>query len=619
MAEPPSGWNLRGIQQRLMLIVLLGILVSTTVFGWVAWEALDDSTARVLRDRGVHAGIAASQIETVVQREWQRLQEVASAPWAASEETASDKLADPHTLLRSALIRAELMERVYVTDASGRVRWQEPARPDMIGESIVGADRAIKAGRPSASTLQDTAAGPRLYLFVTIQSWTGAAIGLVVGEINPMTSRFPAVLRPHLVPDGSVDIVDELGSVIGSTDASKLGRASEHRAFLVQQIASGRTATGTCRMCHDDDRTSSQTVIAFTPTRQPRWGVYLREPESASLSHVRELRVTLLWMGPLIFVLGLAYAYGAGQSLLRPIKVLTKAAQRIEAGDVDRPIPAVGTDEIGKLGQSLERMRVALSASFTEIEEANTTLERRVADRTQELERLYGQLAEREEARSRLLRQVITAQEDERKRLARELHDETCQTISALTMRLETAVKQLPPGADHAPLHDARALAVRTLDELHRLIYDLRPSVLDDLGLWPAIEWYATRMLKAKGVSVRCEFTDVDRRLPPLVETALFRAVQEAISNIAKHAEADQALIQGTIRGGRLIIEIEDDGKGFDPSVLRRPTDRGHGWGLLGITERVEALDGTVTLDSAPGQGARLEFSVPLPKEDAHG
>jgi signal transduction histidine kinase len=95
--------------------------------------------------------------------------------------------------------------------------------------------------------------------------------------------------------------------------------------------------------------------------------------------------------------------------------------------------------------------------------------------------------------------------------------------------------------------------------------------------------------------------------------------VQEAVSNIAKHAEADQALIQGTIRNGTLTIEIEDDGKGFVPSAVRRPTDKGHGWGLLGISERVEALDGTVTIDSAPDQGARLVISVPLPQEDTHG
>ena len=253
-----------------------------------------------------------------------------------------------------------------------------------------------------------------------------------------------------------------------------------------------------------------------------------------------------------------------------------------------------------------------------EIEDANAMLERRVDERTAELKALYAQLAERDEARSRLLRQVITAQEDERKRLARELHDETCQTISALNMRLETAVARLPPGADNTPLLEARSLAVRTLDELHRLIYDLRPSVLDDLGLWSAIEWYADRQLRTRGVAVHCEFNDVERRLPPLMETALFRAVQEAVSNIAKHANAEHVAHPVRLRGRRA---HDRDRRRWQRlravAAVKRPKDEGHGWGLLGITERVEALGGTVVIDTAPGQGARIVITVPVPPEGA--
>jgi signal transduction histidine kinase len=313
--------------------------------------------------------------------------------------------------------------------------------------------------------------------------------------------------------------------------------------------------------------------------------------------------------------LGLLFAYGAAQSLLRPLGVLTRTAERIAAGNMEPPIPDLGADEVGRLGRSLEHMRTQIKSSMDAIEAANAMLERRVDERTAELKALYAQLAERDEARSQLLRQVITAQEDERKRLARELHDETCQTISALNMRLETAVARLPPGADNAPLVEARALAVRTLDELHRLIYDLRPSVLDDLGLWSAIQWYADRQLKPRGVAVKCEFSEVERRLPPLMETALFRAVQEAVSNIAKHANAEHVLIQCGFDGDVLSIEIEDDGNGFEVAAVKRPKDEGHGWGLLGITERVEALGGTVVIDTAPGQGARIVVTVPVPPE----
>ena len=108
-------------------------------------------------------------------------------------------------------------------------------------------------------------------------------------------------------------------------------------------------------------------------------------------------------------------------------------------------------------------------------------------------------------------------------------------------------------------------------------------------------------------------------RHPPLIETALFRAAQEAISNIAKHANAEQVLIQCVLGHDLLTIEIEDDGIGFEPGAVTRPKDEGHGWGLLGISERVEALGGRVEIDTAPGRGARLVITVPVPPEDGSG
>jgi len=255
-------------------------------------------------------------------------------------------------------------------------------------------------------------------------------------------------------------------------------------------------------------------------------------------------------------------------------------------------------------------MRVALKGSLDEIASANLALEGRVEARTRELQGLYRELQERERWREELLRKVISAQEDERKRLARELHDETSQTLSALAMKIETALAASPPGAPRERLVEARALTVRTLDELHRLIFDLRPSVLDDLGLLSAIRWYAERHLEPLGIIVQFEASGFERRLRPELETALFRVAQEAITNIAKHAGAETVLIQCLERDGRVTIEIEDDGKGFAPESLPPPAARERGLGLMGMRERVELFGGTIELDSAPGQGTRVKVSV---------
>jgi signal transduction histidine kinase len=149
------------------------------------------------------------------------------------------------------------------------------------------------------------------------------------------------------------------------------------------------------------------------------------------------------------------------------------------------------------------------------------------------------------------------------------------------------------------------------LDEVHRVIFDLRPAVLDDLGLVPAIRWLADRHLRPQGITVRYEFGGLDERLPPETETALFRAVQEAVVNVARHARAQNVLIQASRQGDTVEIEIEDDGRGFAGAALATADPSGRGLGLLGIRERLDLLGGTAEIDSAPGLGARILLRAP--------
>jgi signal transduction histidine kinase len=180
-------------------------------------------------------------------------------------------------------------------------------------------------------------------------------------------------------------------------------------------------------------------------------------------------------------------------------------------------------------------------------------------------------------------------------------------------MGLETAQAALRDGGPAPRLDEVKALAVHLLEEIHRLILDLRPSVLDDLGLYSAVRWYAERNLGERGISLRCELGPAPRgRLAPEVEIAVFRMCQEAINNILRHARADSVLIQLEATAGELRIEIEDDGRGFDPAGPG-PQDRPH-YGLLGIRERAELLGGSATIESAAGQGTRVVVRVPLPE-----
>jgi signal transduction histidine kinase len=384
---------------------------------------------------------------------------------------------------------------------------------------------------------------------------------------------------------------------------------------MVQLAEEKRALTTRCADCHAEYGVELRPKehLTFAAVGSAPWGVVVRQASAEALPTEGALPwyVVVAGLAGQLALAG-AFAWGAARSVTQPVAVLTEHAERIAGGELAWPIPAVGEDEVGRLGMSLEKMRQNLGALIDHVAEVNAGLEQRVGERTKELNEANAQLREREEARSQLLRKVITAQEDERKRIARELHDETSQGLAVLAMGIEAAQDALRTG--RVPrLDEVKALAVRTLEDVHRLILDLRPSVLDDLGLLSAIRWYGERHLESRGIAVRCEFGEMPR-LAPELETALFRICQETMSNVARHSQATAVLVQVGIEGGEIVVDIEDDGKGFEPATAARREGR-RPWGLMGIRERAEILGGVARIESAPGKGTHVEVRIPVPPD----
>jgi signal transduction histidine kinase/HAMP domain-containing protein len=226
--------------------------------------------------------------------------------------------------------------------------------------------------------------------------------------------------------------------------------------------------------------------------------------------------------------------------------------------------------------------------------------------------RLYEELARREQLRGELLDKVIAAQEDERKRIARDLHDDTSQSLSALIYSLEALEASCPTTPVRDALTTMRQRVVQILDGVHKLIFDLRPSTLDHLGLFISLRWYAETHLQPLGIRVHLEEHGTARRLPPKIETALFRVVQEAINNIAKHSGARNVQLTFDCSNGVVAIDIADDGIGFDLNEVARSTDRRRGLGLVGMQERVGLLGGKISFVAYPGHGTQISIRVPL-------
>jgi signal transduction histidine kinase len=234
--------------------------------------------------------------------------------------------------------------------------------------------------------------------------------------------------------------------------------------------------------------------------------------------------------------------------------------------------------------------------------------------------RLNEEVAEQERLRGELLRQTVLAQEEERRHIARELHDETSQAMTALSWKLAAVEQALPDshGEGHNEVHgrikDLRHLTEQVMNNLRQLTARLRPAVLDELGLVPALITYGDECSAHFPFTVNVQVTGARRRLPTEVETTLYRIAQEAITNVAKHAQANQAAIQLHFDEQEVALSIRDDGVGMDVETARRAAACGKGWGLAGIYERVRAVEGNVDIRSSPGAGTHLSVRVPAPQ-----
>ena len=238
-----------------------------------------------------------------------------------------------------------------------------------------------------------------------------------------------------------------------------------------------------------------------------------------------------------------------------------------------------------------------------------------------EQSRLYERLRKARERLRRLARQNLVAEEEERRRIARELHDETSQTLSGLALQLQALVDKAEMSDNQdaefiAGLKKVQSLTVQVHSEVSRLIADLRPALLDTLGLVPAVRQHAEARLHPLGINVSVEIKGSDRRLSPDVEVALFRVIQGSIGNIIQHSNAKNAVITLEYRDDDLWLRVSDDGVGFDVSKITDVEESGRGRGVFSMRERIGFLGGTSGIESQIGQGTTVWARVPIKWRD---
>lgn len=328
---------------------------------------------------------------------------------------------------------------------------------------------------------------------------------------------------------------------------------------------------------------SSEHVVAFSPVFPIGWALVIEESwESVANPLLNTTQLAPLVLVPVLVLALVALWFGARQ-IVQPLQALEARAADLAWGDfqaIEEPVG--GIEEIGRLQHTLIH------------------LAHKVRSAQQGLRDYIGA--------------ITTGQEEERRRLARDLHDETIQALIALNQRVQLARLALndEPRAN-SPLQEIQALTEQTIADLRRLTRALRPLYLEDLGLVAALEMLVREISQSSGIAIDVQQIGTEHRLPPEVELALYRMVQEGLSNIVRHSQAKHATLTIRYTQEKVILMVVDDGRGFEvPESPAEFAPSGH-FGLLGLDERAELIGAKLEIHSSPGQGARLVVSLPLP------
>ena len=620
-----------GIQKRIMLYVMVGLVLMFAVVAFLGLHGIQQATDLVYEERLNTAytigGILQRSFEDVANDVREATPEMLGAAPSEDATKAATRLFEHLTKTDSFPFFRVVGLWVLAPDGTLRVSVGAPVNgSDAAATLAATAGAMVSAARPY-TVLPAQWRSTEHFPFATVLTRLGdsagdgdAIVAVHTASLNSNRPYFPPGGAPQQEgategeapppsPDQTtsnyhLEIVNYAGiAVLGIGDDERPGEPSRHFP-VIRDLMAARTATALLHEPSDANDFEAH-IMAVVPVGAWPFYLVLEQPADVALALPSELRQRLIVFMSLGFTATLLVAWVTTAHVVGPSKRLMAAARRMAEGDLDSPVNVHAQDEIGRLAESLDSMRDQLRIAREQIESANRELESRVRERTARL--------------GELVAKVISAQEEERRRVARELHDETAQTLGALSIALDRALEGLEGGPAESAVQvaEARALTSHLLTETRRLIFDLRPMVLDDLGLAPAIRWYAETRLQPLGVMTTIEVNGAGTRLPSHIEGALFRIVQEAINNIARHAEASSARIRLVVGPEAVAVHVADDGKGFDVDRTLGAGVPVASVGLRGVSERVALLNGTLDICSEHGKGTEIAVRIPIGGEGA--
>ncbi|MBZ0158138.1 MAG: HAMP domain-containing protein [Alphaproteobacteria bacterium] len=598
------------MRRKILVAIILNVVAIATTLGIISYITVRESIERSLQNRIMLARTIANYLEILLQENLNRLYDIS----LSGKIDLKDAVGEPEKKALETAYRYSLFsDGVFLLDKYGNEILSYPLRDTYAGNlsHIEYVSQVLRTGRPLISGVYtiEPIKKPVLFALVPLRDKEGNSIGVAGGILSPTNPFLTQILQSvNREQNSYVEVIDFNERVISSDIHSHVLQHHDHEDELGRMIRTGQAGIKTCRHRYSQPALHDGGVdlLAFVPLKTAPWGVIVGQAEEDIYAPSTKLRKTFSFLIVVFIAASVIFAIGASRGIVRPLKQLTAVTDRIAAGDLSTPVGPLGSDEILVLSRSFETMRQRLTESLEEIRNHTADLEHRVAQRTE-------QIRESRQKVELLLKKGISSQEEERRRIARELHDEILQDLSAFLINLD--ICRLSPGEVGVEKIDAmRALVLKTIDGIHTVIQNLRPTVLDDLGLEAAIGWLLEKHLREKGVM--CSLLIENRhteRFPSQVEIALFRTIQESVINIARHAKAGSVSVSLKTDEHFVSVIIEDDGVGFElQEVLLHAPEDGRGLGILGMSERVALLDGKFQIYSTPGEGTKIVLRVPF-------
>jgi signal transduction histidine kinase len=567
------------LRRRLNTVLLQWFLLLVIVAAVLWLVSVPGLRRHVVDDRLLLARTIAHSLDITISESIQSLGRL------ASDLPPPDQ--DPTGRLRAFRFQSPFGEASYILDDRGDIVAADPAGVRPIPAEALGQHEAV------TPLIQKVGASDSAVLAIVQPFRRAGRPHYLVAEMRPTASMLNAFLKDlETDPTMQILVVDENGVVVASDDAAQVLRTIAGREAFSDRIRAHRPVViegATVPFWPTEAANATLTVMA--PLQFASWGVIVQQPTAYAFAGLNTISRGLLLTALLLAAMGVLLARTLSRSVVQPIRQLSRQAEAMRAGDLSTTIAVSGDHEIEVLATTLDEARVRLASTLTELQAFNERLESEVAARTRVI-------VQQDEQRKILVRRLLGATEDERRRLARELHDEIAQLLTVIQLTLHHMHMDTPE------MQRANALLVKTQEDIHRIIHDLRPTLLDDLGLSTAMKAYAKEHLMRQGLAVNLEIEDLPSR--PEIETVIFRIYQELITNILRHAGAENVSVELYEQDRKVVLAVEDDGKGFDPEAK---SDRA---GLTGMRERASLVNGTITFDSEPGEGTRVVLEIPL-------